>query len=252
MKKAFTITLILFALQSATGQTPSNNMLYENFWSAGLNITNSGYNFNYTRGIIPNAKTYKFYEIEFASIHHPKEYKQTRENLFQPTNVPNPKPFVYGKQYSFFNLNVSYGIYKELGRRAERSGVSVGMKAAGGISLGILKPYYLVLIYPIDNSSGYLEYEKYSDANKNYFLDINSIYGGGNFTQGITEIKFIPGVHSKLGFQFDYAVYDEYIKAIEAGVFLNVYYKNTQIMLIEKRQQFYPGIYVGFEFGKKS
>ena len=51
---------------------------------------------------------------------------------------------------------------------------------------------------------------------------------------------------------FDYAIYDEYIKAIEAGFYFNAYYKSVPIMLVKKNQQFYPGIYVGFDFGKKN
>lgn len=242
----------MFFASQVSGQTESKNMLYEKFWSTGLNLTNSGFNFNYARGLITNVHTRKFYEIEFSTIHNPKEYKQTKENQFQQTDIPNPKPFVYGKQNSFYNLNFSYGVYKELGRRADRAGVSVGLKAIVGLSLGILKPYSLALLYPIDNFQAELKYETFSEENKNVFLDLNSIYGGGLFSDGLTHIKFIPGIHTKLGMHFDYAIYDEYLKAIEAGIFFNAYYKNVPIMLIKKNQQLYPGIYVGFEFGKKS
>ncbi len=253
MKKciAFLIVLIIVATK-VSAQSGSKEMLYDKFWSAGLNITNNGFNFNYSRGLITDVHTRKFYEIEFATIHDSKEYKQTKENPFQQTNIPNPKPFVYGKQNSFYNLNISYGVYKELGRRAERAGVSVGIKFIGGISLGILKPYCLQLKYPGDNFTDTLKSERYTESNKNLFLNLNSIYGSSSFTQGLSHLKFIPGIHGKIGMHFDYAIYNEYLKAIEAGVFFNVYYKVVPIMLVKKNQQFYPGIYVGFEFGKKS
>ncbi len=252
MKRVVTIFAILFVSIKVVGQTASSNMLYEKFWSAGLSITNSGFNFNCTKGQITNAHTRKFFEIEFATIHHPKEYKQTQDFGFSQVGVPNPKAFVYGKQNSFYNLNISYGIYKELGRKADRTGVAIGIKALGGVSLGILKPYYLDLLYPIDNFTANLVSEKYSDENKDKFLDINSIYGGSGYNYGLTQLKLIPGLHTKLGFHFDYAIYDEYLKSIEAGVFFSGYFKNVPVMIIKKNQQFYPGIYVGFEFGKKS
>lgn len=246
------IAVLFVSFNTSSGQTVSKDMLHEKFWSSGVNLTNSGFNFNYSHGLITNVHTRKFYEIEFSTIHHPKEYKQTQDFPFSQVGVPNPKPFVYGKRYSFYNLNISYGIYKELGRRADRAGVGIGIKAVGGFSLGILKPYFLELIYPIDNFEAELISEEYSEENKNYFLNLNSIYGGGLFSDGITHLKFVPGIHTKLGMHFDYAVYDEYLKAIEAGIFFNAYYKSVPIMLIKKNQQFYPGIYVGFEFGKKS
>ena len=252
MKKAFVIIAVLIISINATGQSVSKDMLFEKFWSSGLNITNSGFNFNYARGQITNVHTRKFFEVEFTTMHHPKEYKQTQDFGFSQVGVPNPKPFVYGKENSFYNLNISYGVYKELGRKADRAGVSIGIKAIGGFSLGILKPYYLDLLYPIDNFSANLVSERYSEINRDKFLDINSIYGGSGYQYGLTQLKFIPGFHSKMGLHFDYAIYDEYLKSIEAGVFFNAYYKSVPLMILKKNQQFYPGIYVGFEFGKKS
>ena len=232
-------------------QTESKAMLYESFWTGGFNITNNGYNLNFSRGSIPSAHSRSFWEIEFAVIHHPKEYKQTQDFGWQQANIPQPNPFVYGKQNSFFNLNFSYGKYNELGRRADHAGVSVGIKSVAGFSLGVLKPYYLNLLYPIDNVSAELKPESYSETNKNVFLDWNSIYGGAGFSYGLTELKIVPGAHAKVGMHFDYAVYDEYLKSIEAGLFFNAYYKKVPMMIIEKNEQFYPGLYVGFEFGKK-
>ena len=251
MKKLLSFFFLLAVSFNSFSQTGANDILYEKFSSAGLNITSSGFNFNYAHGILSNVHTRKFFEIEFATVHNPKEYRQTQDRGYNQVGVPNPKPFVYAKQNSFLNLNVSYGVYKELGRRADRAGVSVGIKAVGGLSLGILKPYYLCLLYPVDNFSADLRSEKFSEENRNLFMDPNSIYGGAGFQFGLTQLKFIPGIHTKLGMHFDYAVYDEYLKAIEAGIFFNAYYKSVPIMVLKRNEQFYPGIYVGFEFGKK-
>ncbi len=251
MKKISSFIFIFICSLNAFAQTPAQDILYEKFSSAGLNITNSGFNFNYSHGDISNVKTRKFFEIEFASIHHPKEYRQTQDKGYSQVGIPNAKPFVYGKQNAFFNLNVSYGVYKELGRKADRAGVSVGIKMSVGLSLGILKPYYLQLLYPVDKFSAELRSEKYSENNKTLFLDPNSIYGGSGFQYGIAQLKFVPGIHTKIGMHFDYAIYDEYLKAIEAGIFFNAYYKSVPIMVLKRNEQFYPGIYVGFDFGKK-
>ncbi|MGB3077102.1 MAG: hypothetical protein WBB36_17390, partial [Chitinophagales bacterium] len=115
-----------------------------------------------------------------------------------------------------------------------------------------LKPYYLDLLYPVDNSTTYrILSERYSEENASKFLDWFSIYGGSGFGYGIGQIKFIPGVHIKTGLTFDWASYDDFIKTLQVGISFYAYYKKITIMLIENNQQFYPNLFLSLQFGKK-
>jgi hypothetical protein len=139
-----------------------------------------------------------------------------------------------------------------IAEKAEKSGVEVGLKVLGGVSLGVLKPYYLNVLYPTDNSNNYtIKTIRYSDETADKFLDWFSIYGGAGFIYGFDHIRFIPGIHLKSGLNFDWAQGEDAIKGLEAGITFDAYYKEVPIMILDKNAQFYPNIYISLQFGKK-
>lgn len=235
---------------SAFAQTEHLELLQSKFWSGGFDVYSNGWKANFKHGNVFHSTSRHYYEIEIASVHHSKEYRQTQDFGWTVPGIPPPKPFVFGKQNSFMNFNLSYGIYKQLGEKAQKSGVSIGFNSSVGLSLGITKPYYLWLLFPLDDTTSVLRMVKYSEENKNIFLDNFSIYGGGGFKEGITELKFIPGAHLKAALDFDWASYNEYIKSIEIGVSLDAYYKKIPIMILENNIQFFPALYCGFVLEK--
>jgi hypothetical protein len=227
-------------------------VIYNHELSGGISVHTSGWGIFMDIGKRQELKKKTLYEFEFTQIHSPKEVKQTIDFGFSFFGINSPKPFVYGKQNNFYQVNASMGRQFMLAERADRSGVEVGLKVMGGISLGLLKPYYLDLLYPVDNTATYrIVSERYSAENASKFLDWFSIYGGSGFVYGLDEIRFIPGAHVKAGLNFDWATYDDFVKGIEAGVIFDAYYKRVPIMIIEKNQQFYPNLYVSLQFGKK-
>src|SRR5262249_10320345 len=157
---------------------------------------------------IKDARTKTIYEFEIGQIKHVKERKQTQDFGFNLAGVESPKPFVFGKQNNFYPIDISIGREKEIGRKADKSGVSISVKYLGGVSIGILKPYYLDLLYPLDNTDDEIISTRYSAATSAMFLDRNSIFGGSGFSYGLGEISVIPGLHAKLGLSFDWAAYD--------------------------------------------
>lgn len=227
-------------------------VIYNHELSGGVSVHTAGWGIFMDVGKRQELKKKTIYEFEFTQLHHPKEVKQTIDFGFSFFGINSPKPFVYGKQNNFYLLNAAIGQQFMLTERAEHKGVEVGLKVIGGLSLGLLKPYYLDLLYPVDNSTTYrIVSERYSEENAARFLDWFSIYGGSGFGYGLGEIKFIPGAHIKTGLAFDWASYDDFIKTLEVGIIFDAYYKRIPIMVIENNQQFYPNLYVSLQFGKK-
>ncbi|MBA2423229.1 MAG: hypothetical protein H0V61_08395 [Chitinophagales bacterium] len=244
----FIISITAFSQQA----TELKGIIYSTELSGGISVHTSGWGVFMDLGKREELKKKTVYQFEFTQIHSSKEVKQTIDFGFSFFGINSPKPFIYGKQNNFYLLNAAVGRQLMLSERAERSGVEVGVKLLGGLSLGLLKPYYLDLLYPVDNTQQYrILSEKYSEENAATFLDWFSIYGGSGFVYGLDEIKFIPGIHLKAGLNFDWATYDDFLKALEVGVIFDAYYKKVPIMIIDKNQQFFPNLYVSLQFGKK-
>jgi hypothetical protein len=248
-------TAILIVTGAVAFSQPANELkgiIYDHELSGGVSVHTSGWGIFMDVGKRTEKKKKIVYEFEFTQIHHPKEVKQTIDFGLSFFGINSPKPFVYGKQNNFYQLNVSLGRQFMLAERAERSGVQVDLKVIGGLSLGMLKPYYLDLLYPVDNTTTYrIVSERYSPENASKFLDWFSIYGGSGFVYGIGEMKFIPGLHLKTGLNFDWATYDDFLKALEVGIIFDAYYKKIPIMIIDDNAQFFPNLYLSLQFGKK-
>jgi len=253
MKRAALIISLLLSAQFLFAQSQDlKGIIYNHEVSGGLLLHTSGWGIFMDVTHRDEMRKKTMWEFELSQNHHPKEVKQTIDFGLAFFGFNSPKPFVYGKQNNFYQLNVSYGKQWMLAEKAEKSGVEVGLKLLGGISLGMLKPYYLNVLYPTDNSNNYeIKAIRYTPETADKFLDWFSIYGGAGFIYGLDEIKFIPGIHIKSGFAFDWAQSEDAIKSLEAGIKFDAYYKAVPIMILDHNAQFYPNIYLSLQFGKK-
>lgn len=255
MKYLTLIIVLLLQLplkgQSSGNQTDaSESLIYDHELSVGVNANTSGMALfvDYSKAMDMNTK--RLYRFEIAGINHPKEYKQSNDYVIGPVGY-SPKPYVFGKQNSLIALHVSRGKKILLGDKAEKSGVEVNMIYLYGISLGLVKPYYLDLIYILDGINAQIISEKYSDSNKDHFLSPQYISGSSSFTNGLNEIKLYPGLHAELGVNFDWANYSDFVKSLEIGIRSDLFYKKVPIMLTESNQALYAALYFSIEFGKK-
>jgi hypothetical protein len=227
-------------------------IIYNHELSGGATIHTAGWSIFMDVGRRDEFKKKTLWEFEISQLHNPKEVKQTIDFGLAFFGFSSPKPFVYAKQNNFYLVNVSYGKQFMIAERAEKSGVEVGLKVLGGLSLGLLKPYYLNVLYPTDNSNNYtIKTIRYSDETADKFLDWFSIYGGAGFIYGFDHIRVIPGIHLKSGLNFDWAQSEDAIKGLEVGVTFDAYYKKVPIMIIDNNAQFYPNLYISLQFGKK-
>jgi hypothetical protein len=254
------ILLPLCAYAQSTSPTPINDrlgVLFTRDASIGLRLTSNGWAVFGNLGRNINQKRSSFYQLEFAEIKHSKERKQTSEN-FGGVEYP-PKPYVFGKQNAFLALHLGIGRKILLGEKAEKAGVQVSFNYLVGPSLGLLKPYYLDLIYTGGTQQKMVQQHKYDPNDPEAagkFLDFTQIYGSSGFSKGLAETRPIPGIHVKAGFNFDWASWGEFIKAIEVGATADIYYKRIPIMVPDLYEQnpnraYFVGLYVAGQLGKK-
>lgn len=194
----------------------------------------------------------KYYQFDFGFLRHPKEFRQSITfNTGNPfTRTSNS--FTYGKQNQFLILRGGVGEKRYFSDKAKRKGVAVGIDYEFGASIGLLKPYYLNLSRLEEN--GFIDSvstEKYSEENKDLFLDETKIIGPASFFKGLGQLTAIPGVHARIGVHFSLGAFDEFVKAFEIGIMVDGYFKRVPIMIIENNTPVFINGFLSFQIGKR-
>jgi hypothetical protein len=201
-------------------------------------------------------KTYyktNYYQFDLGFIRHPKEYRQTVSFNSGSPFTRSTGSFTYGKQNDLLVFRGGVGKKYYYSDKAKRKGVAVAIDYELGPSIGMLKPYYLDLSRLQDN--GFIDYvstERYSEENKDLFLDETKIIGPASFFKGFGQVTFIPGLHARLGAHFSLGAFDEYIKAFEIGVMVDGFFQRVPIMIVENNTPVFINGYLSFQIGKRS
>ena len=227
-------------------QEEEDAIIYNKHSLFGIKIATDGYGLLYEKGKYVNPRWSKFWQIELNEKLHNKEEKVGRGiDVFG--NVSQAK---FGKANNFYQLKGGVGQQYLVGGKANRNGVSVSALYAGGLSIGLEKPYYVDAQRLSDQSRVRVKYSDTSFSEARY-----QVQGASGVTVGWGELKFVPGVHAKTALRFDYARFNETITAIEAGV--NAEYYSSKILQMAvgkqhiKEARFFFNAYVAIEFGRR-
>lgn len=222
-------------------------VLQSNGWSVGMNF-----------GSLKTFYLTRFYNIEFGELKNPREFRQSFD-YFQGTTFSDvSRPFIFGKQNKFFVLRGGFGEKRLLSEKARRKGLAVGASYQAGPSIGFLKPYYLEFLVRVPDGGRIIKVsEKYSVENEHRFLDITSIYGGGGFSKGLSEVSVVPGLNLRGALHFDWGAFDAVVKAIEAGFVVDFYFRKIPIMVESpnlenvKNSPLFVNVYINLQLGKR-
>ncbi|HEV8082758.1 MAG TPA: hypothetical protein VGP55_06140, partial [Chitinophagaceae bacterium] len=154
-------------------------------------------------------------------------------------------PFIYGKQNFFYPVKLGVQQQVLLGNKSNKNGVSITANYGGGLSLGLLRPYYLQVQKGND-----LIYVKYDSPDSSLFLN-GPIYGGPTFGKGWSDLTVTPGLYAKTSLRFDYGAYNEIVSAIEVGLTGEYYSKKIPILLGNTQRKFFFSGFVAILFGKR-
>lgn len=225
-------------------QEEGENVFQRDF-SVGGRLNTDGWGGFVEMGYRKTRKKVNYFQFEFGEKKSGKEVKRNTGNSF------TQRAYIYGKQNNFYQAKLGVGQRYLIGGKANKNGVEVDAIYYGGVSLGLLKPYYLNVI----NVDGQNEDIKYNPADPNPFLAQENINGAGGFGKGWNNLSVVPGLHAKLGMRFDWAHFNEVVSAIEVGINAEMYTKKIPIMVvtndIDHNKQFFFNGYVSIQFGKR-
>lgn len=209
---------------------------YQNEFSYGLNWnTNASFlgginlKYGWQRKNIQNQ--YHFISLEIVSVVHPREL--------------SAGTYIRQKAASFFVFRPSFGREIILFNKAQEEGVQISWMNAAGLSLGYLKPYY-VLYQTIPG-------DPYSVVNIRYTEKLNegNIVGSGGYFNGFNEMVNYTGVHYKTSINFEYGKFRSSVAGVEIGVMFELMPKEIVLIYKAENSQFFTSLFVNLYLGMR-
>lgn len=204
----------------------------------GIQLRTDGYGAFYEIGRRRTQRWTNTYSIEFTEIKNSNEEKIGGDFF--------GNSFIYGKINNFYQLKLGFGQQYILGQKGNKNGVAVMGLFQGGLSVGLLKPYY------IDVAPGNQQTRsvKYDSPDSILFLS-GPILGGSGFTKGWNELKVKPGLYVKAALRFDFGRYNESVEALEIGASVDFYSAKIPIMVYSDQKQLFFQGHIAFIFGRR-
>jgi hypothetical protein len=214
----------------------------------GFRFNNDGYGGFYEYAKLKTPYKATIFQFEFNEKKHPKEDKQSNGSQLGGGLVILGSPFVYGKKNIFYQFKMGIGQQIMIGGKGNKNGVSVYGLYSGGLSLGLLRPYYIEVESPLGSSQ--TKRIKFSTADSAEFMG-PGIVGGTGLGTGWSDLKVIPGLHAKAALRFDWARFNTTISAIETGFNFEWYTKKIEQMVNVDPKSLFVNGYIAICFGNR-
>lgn len=233
-------------LQAQDGQTENPPVHREIFIGGGIHTR--GFQITAGYSIIDRSRRTKSFFAEFGEIKHPKENRQSYEGL--SGSGSGSSAFIYGKRNHLYMTRIGYGEKFYLSAKNTRL-VSLGFTYAAGISIGMIRPYYLDLIYRDNGGRPNIIAERYNESNRIKFLNPQEVSGPSGAAYGWDELGIRPGLFAKAGLLIDWGAYDNVVKAMEVGVSADFYTEDIPMMIFEENTPIFVNLYFNVYLGHR-
>lgn len=222
-------------------------MNFRKQWMMGPRLSSDGWSAYFEWGKQKTAYKANWYLIEFGEK---KAINEEKTSAFA-SGIFLGRPLVYGKQNVFFQTKFGFGQQYLIGGKSNKNGVAVMAVYGGGLSLGLLKPYYIEKFNPRTNETTDIRWQNNQSFNDTLFLDQSTQASSSGLFKGLNEIKIRPGVFAKTGLRFDWARFNETITALECGVNVEYYPQEIAIMVNNGTRRLFANFYVSLNFGRR-
>jgi len=205
----------------------------------GIKLATDGYGITYELGKFKSARRSTLFQAELSEKKHRKEKKLAAsiDNQFQINSV------VFGKTNNFYQIKLGIAQQQIIGGKGNKNGVAVSAIYGGGLTVGMLKPYFV----DVEDSSNNRIRETYPEiVDKNYFE-----LGASGFTVGWNAVKIRPGAYAKVAMRFDYGRLNETVTAIEVGLGAEFYSTKMSQIIYNKEKQLFFNAYVSILLGRR-
>lgn len=229
--------------------TAAKDYMFHKQMVGGVKLATTGLDFYVQYGIIKNIYSTHLFTLEYE-WHIDYRDKKTKA---VPYYTQTGRDYYFGVQNRFHVIRFSYGFERALADKAAKNGVRLSWIGSLGGALGLVKPYYLNLEYPGTGDNPVdIRSERYSANNASVFLDQSRIDEASPIYKGLNQISPVIGGHARTGLNFDFGSRDAFVKALEAGVSVDIFYKKIPIYVNDNSNHFmFLGLYLSFHLGKR-
>ena len=229
-------------------QEEEGALIYQKQNLFGIKLYSDGWAALYEKGYMKTVNKTNLFSIEFGER---KDHKEEKVSKFISGTPFLGNSLVYGKQNNFYFLKLGIGQNYLLGGKGNRNGVAVSAVYNGGVSVGMLKPYYLDVIDPLNQNQLTIRYMGDKSRNDSLFVDPQAITGGASVFKGFDKMTVKPGLFLKGAVRFDYGRYNELISAVEIGFNTEYYFSDMPIMINNEARKLFSNVFIALEFGKR-
>lgn len=242
MKKLLILAvLVLFGTISLFAQgelDQQQKVFFRNEKSFGILLNTDGLGISYRGARRIDFRNKNLLEIDAGTLRLIKEYKQASQ-------IVQGSSFVFGKLNTTIFIRGGFGQQHEIYKKADLGGIAIRYFYSAGPVLAVYKPiYYRIVHFTTGN-----EYEIVTKKFDATIASPTEIYSKAGFSKGLDEIKALPGLYAKAGFNFEYSKEDKVIHAIELGGQINAFPKKLPIMYGSFNKSLFFSLFVSYRFG---
>ena len=208
----------------------------------GVHLASDGYGLSYEKGIFKTPTRTLLWEFELNEKKSPKEH-----HISATSDGFNFSSVVPYKLNNLYEVKAAIGQQILIGGKGNKNGVAVTALYAGGLTLGLLKPYYLDVQNQITGASTRMTYAQV--VNDSTVGD--EITGASGFTQGWGNLSLKPAVNAKQAMRFDYGRLNQTVSALEVGLTEEFYFSKIPLVYLVPQHQFFFNAYVAILFGSR-
>lgn len=207
----------------------------------GIKLATDGYGISFEKGKYKTPTRTLLFQFELNEKKSPKEHKVTASSdLYSYSSV------VLEKINNFYEFKMAIGQQHLIGGKGNKNGVAVTALYSGGLTLALLKPYYIQAGEQNQDTRRMTWEQFYADTTGKLLVS-----GASGFTVGWDHLSVKPGVNAKAAMRFDYGRLNQTITAIEAGVTGEYFSGKIPQVLFVPQKQFFFNAYVTILFGSR-
>jgi len=243
------VGLLLFLPLLAFSQEDDFSYSSERLFGVNIN-TNAGFlggvYGKYSR--IKHENRADFLSLDIVNVSHQQEIKVS--------SITTGNSYVYEKSNYFFVIRPTLGKEFLVFPAAREGGVQISTSLGGGISAGLLKPYFIKYDYSKEHDMSLVEQVPFDSRLHTVSY---RILGHGGFFKGLNLIKFVPGLHFKGSVIFYFGSKGNRVSGLEAGFLAEGFFKagngeglqryKVPILSLAQNKWFFSTLFVNIFFG---
>lgn len=206
----------------------------------GIRLASDGYGLSYEKGYFKTPTRTLLFNAELNEKHSPQEHHISASN--DGFDFSSVVPYKLNNLYEF---KLSVGQQLLIGGKGNKNGVAVSAIYSGGLTLGMLKPYYLEITNAISSATNEQTYLQFAQDT----IIGDQITGSSGFLVGWDHLTIKPGLNAKQAMRFDYGRLNQTVAAVEVGLTEEYFSAKMPIMYRIPAKQFFFNAYVSILFG---